>query len=375
MNSHSLILSAEQLEALAKTKAWLGTDPRSKPFFKIFGNAGSGKTTIARHIANGFPGTVAFGAYTGKAALNMVKAGCDGATTLHSLLLRPEKRGGRIRYVFNRKGGASKADLLIVDECSMIDHDLASDLLRLRKPVLLLGDPMQLPPTHGGTSPFERNPDVILKQVHRQGAGSAILDFAMAIRDGVGWEPDGRGEVSFISTEQELQAALHGVDQVIAGENGTISQIIDIMRGDKGFSMLGPQPGERLVSYKALPGKNILNGEQFEVIGPMRPGQSALTCMLDLCSLDQPRARTFTVEVLMTALREGPDDLQLAWCDRHRVAAMRYAYAITAHKAQGSQWDSVLVLDQSRSFRSYPERWLYTAVTRASNRLIVFKFD
>ena len=48
-----------------------------------------------------------------------------------------------------------------------------------------------------------------------------------------------------------------------------------------------------------------------------------------------------------------------------------YGYALTVHKAQGSQWDDVIVFDESWAFREHRHRWLYTAITRASQRLTV----
>lgn len=373
MVSFTPILSAEQIGAIEKAQAWLDAGPSRKPFFKIFGAAGTGKTTIAKHLASGFPGKVAYGAFTAKAALNMVKAGCDGATTLHKMLYKSVRKEGRMKNFPNKRGIAANADLLIIDESSMIPIAIAIDLFLLRKPILFLGDPMQLPAPDGGSSPLDIGPDVNLTGIHRQGAGSAILDFAAAIRNGTTWIPTVPGDVTFISTDVELQRAIHSVDQIIAGTNATISALIDQVREDKGFMGLGPQPGERLVSYWNGPNKHILNSEHFEVIKPALPGRKPETCRLELRSLDRVAGNAIVVEALNSTLRTEPDKKQQEWCERNQVAILRFAYAITAHKAQGSQWDSVLVIDQSDSFTVYPHRWLYTAITRASKRLVVFR--
>ncbi len=58
--------------------------------FRLFGYAGTGKTTLARHIAEGVDGGVKFAAFTGKAALVMRNKGCDDASTIHSLIYRRE---------------------------------------------------------------------------------------------------------------------------------------------------------------------------------------------------------------------------------------------------------------------------------------------
>src|ERR1700753_1460163 len=63
------------------------------PVFRLFGFAGTGKTTLARHIADGVHGEVKFAAFTGKAALVMRNKGCDNASTIHSLIYRARESG------------------------------------------------------------------------------------------------------------------------------------------------------------------------------------------------------------------------------------------------------------------------------------------
>ena len=137
--------SPQQEDALARVSAWLKS---GRPqVFRLFGYAGTGKTTLARHFAEGFKGEVAFGAFTGKAAHVLRQKGCEGATTLHALIYRPrEVESEEPSFVLNRESAAAKADLIIIDECSMVDEELGRDLLSFGTPVLVLGDPAQLPP-------------------------------------------------------------------------------------------------------------------------------------------------------------------------------------------------------------------------------------
>ncbi|MFX5578869.1 AAA family ATPase, partial [Acinetobacter baumannii] len=75
--------------ALKAVGDWLKAKPGrggTPPVFRLFGFAGTGKTTLARHIADGVDGEVKFAAFTGKAALVMRNKGCDGASTIHSLI-------------------------------------------------------------------------------------------------------------------------------------------------------------------------------------------------------------------------------------------------------------------------------------------------
>jgi exodeoxyribonuclease-5 len=143
--------SAEQETALARVGAWLR---RGEPqVFRLFGYAGTGKTTLATHVAEDVEGGVVFGAFTGKAALVMRARGCRDAATIHSLIYRSkESEEGGPSFVINRSSPAAKADLIVVDECSMVDEALGRDLLSFGKPVLVLGDPAQLPPVKAAAS-------------------------------------------------------------------------------------------------------------------------------------------------------------------------------------------------------------------------------
>ena len=159
--------------------------------FRLFGYAGTGKTTLARRIADDVEGSVVFGAFTGKAASVMRQKGCADAATIHSLIYRTkETEEGGPAFSLNRAGPAAKADLIVIDECSMVDSDLGHDLLSFDKPVLVLGDPAQLPPVRGGGFFTEGTPpDVMLTEVHRQAAGNPIVRLSMLVREGGRLQP------------------------------------------------------------------------------------------------------------------------------------------------------------------------------------------
>src|SRR3982075_4751719 len=115
--------------------------------FRLFGYAGTGKTTLAKHIAEGIDGKVLFAAFTGKAACVMRSKGCYSASTIHSLIYKARETGEEMpSFELWDDAPASKAKLIIIDECSMVDGELARDLLSFDVPLLVLGDPAQLPP-------------------------------------------------------------------------------------------------------------------------------------------------------------------------------------------------------------------------------------
>ncbi len=138
----------EQAEAIDKVGRWL---KKGEPqVFRLFGYAGVGKTTLARHVAEAASGETAFAAFTGKAAMVMRAHGCPGATTIHALIYRAsEGADGAPTFTLNSDGPASRASLIVIDECSMVDAELARDLLSFGKPILVLGDPVPAPSGQG----------------------------------------------------------------------------------------------------------------------------------------------------------------------------------------------------------------------------------
>ena len=142
--------SPEQDKALIEVDRWLKAGDRQ--IFRLFGYAGTGKTTLARHLAEGVEGDVLFAAFTGKAAQVLRSKGAKKASTIHSLIYRPkgeeaveDEETGKTEvlpmFSLNRQSPLAKASLIIIDECSMVDEDLGRDLLSFGTPVLVLGDP------------------------------------------------------------------------------------------------------------------------------------------------------------------------------------------------------------------------------------------
>src|SRR5437660_9031885 len=109
----------QQDAALTATSTWLKAAGGRASVFRLFGYAGTGKTTLAKHLAEGFDGKVVFAAFTGKAALVMRHKGCAGASTIHSLIYRPLDNDSQTPiFVLWDDGPASKAKLIVIDECS-----------------------------------------------------------------------------------------------------------------------------------------------------------------------------------------------------------------------------------------------------------------
>ena len=90
----------------------------------------------------------------------------------------------RPTFVLNSEGPVRDADLIVLDEVSMVNETMAADLMSFGKPILVLGDPGQLPPIKGEGAFTQAVPDVMLTEIHRQAEGSAIIRLATMAREG-----------------------------------------------------------------------------------------------------------------------------------------------------------------------------------------------
>jgi len=398
--------SPQQDAALEKVRRWLSAeswlDGGSKnQIFRLFGYAGTGKTPLAMTIADMVQGEVLFSAFTGKAALVMRKKGCWNASTIHSLIYKPrrEKRDGDEddgvpAWQINPESAVKYASLVIVDECSMVGEELARDLLSFNTPVLVLGDPAQLPPVAGAGFFTDAEPDVMLTEIHRQAAENPIVRIATLIRTGgtlvvgnhVG--PTKGTGVSIITRDRLQRKSEMGAGQILCGKNDTRVTINRRIRKglmDDGLLPRGddtPVEGDRVICLKNKRDRGLLNGGMWEVKEILdrmpeakKPGRRDVS-FLELDSQDDMGISHVKVPHAFWFWNNRPNDLRLpSGLSRQNHDEFDYAYAVTCHKSQGSQWDKVLVFDESRVFGreddSIPARWLYTAVTRAAEALIV----
>lgn len=366
--------SPQQDQALREVNAWL-RNPGSKRWFYLAGYAGTGKTTLAMHLAGGVRGDVIFGAYTGKAALVMQHKGCDGAATLHSHIYRLEEEGwgGEPKFVINAASAIKGAGLVIVDEVSMVGEELARDLLSFRTPVLVLGDPEQLPPVKKSEGFFTANePDFMLTEVHRQARDNPIIAMSMDVREGRGLRHGTYGDSRVIGVQDVQTQDVLDADQVLVGKNLTRQRYNARIRHLRGFDGELPVKGERLICLKNNRQNGLLNGQMWEVEKAEferkrnkrhRPSAEDVT----LSITDEMTGRQLETRARIEDFLGK--EIDLPWQEIRDYDRFDYCYAITTHKSQGSQWDNVYVFDESSIFREHKSRWLYTAITRAAERI------
>jgi exodeoxyribonuclease-5 len=368
--------SPQQDAAVSSTVAWAIADggPQVR---RLFGFAGTGKTTIAREIAARVVGDradarVLFAAFTGKAALVLRTKGCDGATTIHSLIYRPKKGepGGRPVFELAADSPVRDAALVVIDECSMVGPDLGADLLSFGTKVLVLGDPAQLPPVKGSGYFVDGRPDVMLTEIHRQASENPIIRLATDVREGRALRLGTYGDSRVIRRGDVVRRDALGVDQVLVGMNRTRHEMNRRIRDLLGFTGTMPAEGDRLVCLRNNKEKGLLNGGLWDVVEARRGERTAL---LTIRSVDEP-AKPLPVDVSVPyEFFQGDDGAVKRLNPRFRYENDEFDFgrALTVHKSQGSQWDSLTLFDESGAFREDAAKHLYTGLTRAAERITV----
>jgi exodeoxyribonuclease-5 len=365
--------------------------------FRVFGTAGTGKTSIAREIANRIPGRVIFACFTGKAAHILTTKGAP-AQTIHSLIYLPKtKCSARLRelreellarppgthrelesaikeeeinlkrpfFSLNLDSEIRQAALLIVDEVSMINEEMALDLMSFNIPILVLGDPGQLPPVKGSGYFMEGTPDVMLTEVHRQAKESAIIALATDVREGRAYR-----ETELTVPKGKLKIAdLAEFDQILVGTNKTRQIINAEMRDHLGFEPGVPVTGDRLICTRNDADAGLLNGGQWEVLSCVHGDDTRL--ILGIRAVDGEETLNVTAHPHTFRGEEIP------YYEIREAQCFEFAYAITVHKAQGSEWSSVCFVDEAHKFpnasQEFRRQFRYTAITRAAETLTVIK--
>lgn len=351
-------LSPDQARALEAIEAFLSARSPRRPYFTLHGLAGTGKTFVMARVARSHPGALLC-AFTGKAASVLrARTGLE-VSTVHSAIYDfrgvDEDEEGRKRPIFVSKEADFGGRIVLLDECSTVGERLAEDLLETGARVVACGDPGQLPPVRD--TPFFADPDATLTEVHRQAWGSPIIRQAHAVRAGRPYRADGTDfRVLGRATPEDHRAA----DVALCWRNATRRALNGSRRAAFGRGGRTLTEGEPLMCLKNDHGMKIWNGAVYEVAAPRAPG-AELTILADGRRLTLPN-------VVVEGFDADFEELR----DLDGVTPLALAYAATVHKAQGSEWPHVMVVDE---YDRAPERvaLLYTAFTRGAERVTVVR--
>ena len=372
----------------------------NKKYTVIAGYAGTGKSTLVKFIIEALDvekSKVCYATFTGKAAEVLRKKGNDNACTLHRLLYDhvPRPGGG----FFRKPKARLDYDIVVIDEVSMAPKQMMDLLFTHNVYVICLGDPFQIPPINTDEdNHLLDNPHIFLDEIMRQAAESEIIRLSMDIREGRPIQLYNGTNVRVISRKDFTENILVWADEVLVATNKAREQYNKQIRRILGRGPM-PEDGDKIVCLRnywddlSEGGDALVNGtigtlhlpEDHEIKFPpyARTSVDKVTALqADLITEDGDIFPMVDFDKNMILTGEPCLD----WRDSYALGKLRakigdivprqcaYGYAITGHKAQGSEWNKVLVVEESFPFSKEDHaRWLYTCVTRAADKLVLVR--
>jgi exodeoxyribonuclease V len=380
-------LSDQQKEALAIVDKWFKSPEQG--YMTLGGYAGTGKTTLMAYLSKVLrqqkPNLkIAFCSYTGKATRvlesrlrqhNAIQRG-DSISTIHRLMYRPEADADGNVVSWRRRDQADfNYGLIVVDEASMVTSQVWYDLQAYNVPILAVGDHGQLPPIDSDFN-LMSNPQIKLEKIFRQQEGNPIIRLATMARE-EGHIPYGmygskvwKKQRSDSDTQETLGEILQSASNdtlVLVGYNHTRQKLNKAIRGLREFESALPSRGDKVICLKNNVKYQLYNGMLGQIvdIDYAKADQGYYEAVIDMDD-DRRFEGAIASEQFgaMTTMKQGRgSDVQL----------FDFAYAITVHKAQGSQAERVILFEERFAKMTDDDwrRWLYTAVTRASEELYI----
>jgi exodeoxyribonuclease V len=362
-------LSGEQQAAFDRVSEFLFARAtgqlREQQYMTIQGLAGVGKTFLATKIAQANPGALIC-AYTGKAANVLreraIKNGVSAQiSTIHSAIYFFKgmhiDEVGKAQPVFTERyagGGGLGHKIMLLDESSMIGTRIADDILDTGATIIACGDPGQLPPV--ADEQFFSRTDIRLTEIHRQAWESPIIRQAHNIRNTGYYKPDGYDfQVCGWIRDDTIVAA----DAMLCWKNKTRRQLNARRRNAVGLPPKKLLAGEPVVCLRNSYEYGIWNGAVYNLAEDYEPGNPSLHIIVNGT---KKFTHSPTIEDLDSEFEtQQYDDF---------MAPFAIGYALTVHKFQGSEAPRVLIFDEY-SREEGRSQWLYTAVTRAAQSVIV----
>ncbi len=388
-----MILTAKQEQGL---KLAVKRYKDHEPYTVIAGYAGVGKSTLVRFIIDALQlkdWEIAYIAYTGKAAQVLRNKGCHNAMTAHRLLYKSiPKEDGTFMHIPVQTLFPLK--LVVVDEVSMLPDKMWEQLLKYKVHILALGDPGQLPPVRAVSNGALDHPHIFLDEIMRQAAESEIIRLTMDIRAGKNLAFQRGKEVRVVDRNETLAPGFFDwADQIICGKNETRGFLNDYRRKQlwQEAYQIEPIVGDKIICLRndwefinenldAL--VNGLTGHLTRIEYNESNPWMEKTPWIDFLPDYDNAAPFYKIEAdykLLTTrqplITRGPNGTWREIPKQFHPHEFDYGYAITCHKSQGSEFNKVIVLEEFLKSESREDhiKWLYTAATRAAQKLIVVK--
>lgn len=383
-----MILTRKQEEGL---RICIDRYKKREPYTCIAGYAGTGKSTLVKFIVDALDipkHDVCYVAFTGKASLVLKEKGNENAMTAHRLLYEsfPKKDG---TFFHKPKRPIYPYKLIVVDEVSMLPKEIWELLLSHRIHVIALGDPGQLPPIGDDNGILEK-PHVFLDEIMRQAQESEIIRLTMDIRAGKPLQLYQGNEVQIIDKKDVVSGMYTWADQIIVAKNDTRIKTNKLMR--KYLHNLDepvPIEGERVICLRNDwdhlndVGDAMVNGTigylqniRCDYNNMWLQPRMIADIIPDTCG-PQDQYTWYNVNIDYKFLTTGEPTINKEnWKRFPKLLAPKqfdFGYCITAWKSQGSEYNKVLVFEENFPFGEEHIKYLYTAATRAKEKLVIVR--
>ncbi len=384
-----IVLSPSQKKIVNKIIDWCKKGSENQ-YITIGGYAGTGKTTLIaalrKRISKLQKDTkIGFVSYTGKASrvllskLRQAHALKDGDSvgTIHSLIYSPlvNEKEEIIGWTQKEK---VECDIIIIDEASMVDETIWLHLLSYKIPIIVVGDHGQLPPISGSFHLIE-SPQLELIEIHRQAQKSPIIALSIQARlhgyihpgiYGPTVRKFSREDADSQESISELLSNYSSDTLILCGYNKTRKRLNSHIRNTLGFTSPFPQSGDRVVCLRNNHKKHIFNGMTGTILEIKDESKEWYNAEIQMDGEDKSYNGLISKE-------QFASNSALNFTNR-RSAIMAgdlfdFGYALTVHKAQGSQAKRVILFEErfSKMDDEMWKRWLYTGVTRAEEELYI----
>lgn len=408
-------MSAIEEQDLIREKAvkWFGIKKKihktsQASYMTIAGYAGTGKTHLIGDIANDVKSKysrlgIAFVTFTGKAS-SVLRRRLDEANvltsrdhfvgTIHSLMYKPyfmvNSNGQKVLAGWRRKNKDEIIyvyDLIIVDEASMVNQEIWNDLCSYGLPIIAVGDHGQLPPI-GDKFNILQKPDHVLRTIHRQALDSPIIQLSIAARK-TGFIKPGfysREVFKLNWSDPRCQPLFDNVEWdknyiVLCGFNQTRVALNNRIRRKLGFNFEEPYPGERLICLKNNHQNKIMNGQLGTMVWFTPFNRDIHEMTIEMDDTSEMYNNLIHKFCFGKVNYEGAYDLTTPKkisritkrSEFNSVDLFDFGYAISVHRSQGSEWNNVILFEQRTGYwdDDFYRRWLYTAITRAKEKLFI----
>jgi len=404
----------DQIQALNKIKTWFNCNKNKRSDYMILsGYAGTGKSTLLCWLQDELNlgnDDIIFTSFTGKATNVLIQNGLR-AKTLHRLLYKSKFNKKTGTYYSTLRFEGLDECLVVVDEASMLSKKLFDDLINIygNFKVLFVGDDAQLPPINSELNVM-KNPDIRLTKVLRQAALNPIIRLATKIRNNEPWKIESvinkdMNNIGYMPvTDEVLEQSIDslfcndvflcstnkdrvGINSYIRSEvikrSGELKHKVKSISKPKRLDVIyvnnSSYPGilhlnDRLIILDNCNKQQVFNGQMFVVSSFKKVNKHKIIVYGSEIGLDEQR--TVIIHPYGFLSEKAVNRFEISKEYRLDFKKMGvscdYAYCLTVHKSQGSEFDNVFLnLSSSDKYiwkNSY-NRWLYTAITRASKNL------